>query len=186
MKSLDNMSPRERGLLFLGVVVILCFLGDYVVARKITERFEQMDADIVNKRLELTFNQKMLAREDQIIDQWAKAEPFVPPRSELETQDLRELQSLLNTIRKDAGAQLGNMKPLETEGHSYHYDYQVQLDVQGDREAVFNLIHRVENAHSMYGDTGLLRVKKLSVKPVDAGESGVLKATMIVSEIVAR
>lgn len=173
---LKHLSRRERGILYLAIIVIIGVLSYITVIEPLWKRWQDLNNSISSKEIKLLKNLKILAQRDIIARLYDKYAENIRMKGSVEEETaviLREIENIART----SNIYITDIKPQKVKDMEFYKEYYVELESEGDISGLARFIYELQNSKQ------ILKVKYLRLNP--KGEAAdVLKGYMVVTKIL--
>ncbi|MGE5308158.1 MAG: type 4a pilus biogenesis protein PilO [Deltaproteobacteria bacterium] len=173
---LSKLSKQEKAFLFVAIIAVGVSLVDRVIVRALWTRIRELDGKIEAREAGIRKDLKIMAQKQRIEIQQTKYRPFLgaqPTENEEFTLFLKEV----DTLARDSGIYVVDMKPTGTKQAGDSVKYMVNLNVEAEMGALVRFLYTIEDLNK------LMTVEKYQVQP-KSRDSQTAKCSMLVSKLV--
>lgn len=180
-----RIQRREQRLLVIGGLVAAAVLGYLYVVEPLTERREQVQAELSIREARLQRQQRLVERRERYEQELEEL------RAEVERQRARllpgdkaplaasELQSLVKRTAQETGVEVRSERVLPTNDRAGYTEVPVEVTLSGPIRAIASFLHQLEAAPL------LLAVQDVKLRVVSVGAPRELLATLAIAGYIA-
>ena len=176
LAKIAKLSKREKLVLFGSVLVVACALVDRVIVASLSRRIEQLDAQVTAREAEIRKNLKIVSQKKRITAQHDIYKPYLGQMS-TENEEFTVFLKEVDTLARDSGIYVVDMKPTGTKEAGEARKYLVNLNIEAEMPALVSFMYSVEDSKK------LMTVEKYQISP-KSRDSQTAKCSMLVSKLV--
>lgn len=149
MKKIPSLSPREKNIFYITVVVISAYVIYNFLISPFIIKWRKTNQDFRQKTVKLQKYLQILHRAKRL-QQWHESVPFDLKASEIQENGVTKILSYVETISKKSSVQITNISPGNMEGHGNYKFMFVELELKGRMRNIVEFIYNIESSPMMF------------------------------------
>jgi Tfp pilus assembly protein PilO len=174
---LENLSRREKMLLYISAAIISLSLTFNFVFKPASVKWRRLNRQIINKEIELKRNIKYIRQKKEIASIYQRYTGYIKRAGTNET----EMSALLNDVEKVAstsGIHIANIRPKPAKDLQFFRKYILELNCEATMSDYIGFIYNLQTSGQ------LIRVEQLKLTS-QGKNSSLLRARMIITKVLA-
>ncbi|OVE76578.1 hypothetical protein BVX97_00690 [bacterium E08(2017)] len=177
MIKLDALGAREKLFLVGAVIMLLLLVLEYGVRVPATDRYAVLDAEIKNAQDDLLVNRNYLRKQSSVQSQYDAIRDSLA-KATIPEQDIDVIKGDIDALAGMSGLSYGTMSHRNPEPISAFCDEYI-IEIADFEAEMRNLLVFLKE---LWASPGMLRVSKLTVKPIK-GESKI-RGSLTISKVM--
>lgn len=173
---LDKLTPREKGILYFLIAVILLSVAYNFLAESLYKYWKNTNREISLMKGKLSQSLSIIRNKENIDKEYA----VYADRLKFRGTDEQEITTMLNgieTIARNANLKIVNMKPKPPQAKEFYVRYMVEIETESDMTSLMKFIYDTKNSPL------LLKVDRLGLNTKMRQADVVIRATLVISRI---
>ncbi|MBM3251572.1 MAG: hypothetical protein FJZ11_02155 [Candidatus Omnitrophica bacterium] len=172
---LKNISPREKNILLICILLIASYLVFNFIIGPISEKNNSLNNEIASQELKLKKSYNKVNLKDSQELEYQNYADFIKQKDSDE-QEMSALLSQIESVSAKIQIHVSDMKPLRVRAVDFYKKFSVELEAEGLLDEIARFIHTAQNQPYLL-DVERLRIERRSMR------TNKLKAFMLISRI---
>jgi len=175
--TLSKLSKKEKIGLIIALLILTCALLDRMVINPINTRFRGLSREIGIAEKQLGRHLRNLMSKGDITKRYAKYVMYVKKIGSDE-EDVAKVLAEIEALARRSGVSLSDIKPKTPKDISFYKQYTVEVEANGDMNSIVHFLYQLNSSNQ------LLRAEKLRLSMKERESSSVVKASVLITQIL--